>query len=259
MKKEKILGGALSATMFLVLVLSTFSPLTRAGSSVEQSQVASVGRGVERVWSDLPKEIASLPPGEREVPRGYEVDIEELRDLKRQPFAHFEDESPVIEEDAATLDPQPLAPNISRGFEGLDNLNQPDGYLHRPPDPIMAVGFNHVGVMVNSEFAFYTKDGTLVVETSFSSWWSDIYSGASTPFDPRIAYDHHADRWLMMALVKNYPDSWYLLSVSQTSDPTGAWWNYKLDGTLTYGGLTWADYPDLGFDGITDGAIYITS
>ena len=56
--------------------------------------------------------------------------------------------------------------------------------------------------------------------------------------------------------------SWYLVSVSKTSDPTGGWFNYKINGALIFNGLqTWADYPDVGFDRIpsSNGAIYFTS
>jgi hypothetical protein len=69
----------------------------------------------------------------------------------------------------------------------------------------------------------------------------------------------------MVALVATLAshESWVLLSVSQTDDPTGAWWNYRIDGALVHiGADTWADYPDLGFDGISPvagGAICITT
>ncbi len=229
-----------------------------------QTQKISVGAGVKTEWSPFRDRAIHTGQGGQISPRGHGIDLELLRRLKNQPFISF-DKQPTIEEDSSVsvLEPEPLAPNLSDSFEGPDNLNQPDGYLHRPPDPILAVGLNHIGVMVNSELAFYTKSGTLVREESFSSWWSNVYTGKGSPFDPRIIYDHHENRWIMVALVLEEPDAWYLLSVSQTSDPTGFWWNWKLDSTLNYGGEdTWADYPDIGFDGISSsdgGAIYLTT
>jgi hypothetical protein len=52
--------------------------------------------------------------------------------------------------------------------------------------------------------------------------------------------------------------SFYHLSVSQTSDPTGAWWNYDLNARLDGSTNTnfWADFPGLGYD---DNSIYLTS
>lgn len=227
-----------------------------------QSQEVSVGPGKERLWNDLPEEPIGTPQGGHVPPLGYEIAPELLEKLKSQEFVHVDD-LPTVEEDpvVSTLEPESLAPSLHDDFEGLDDLNQPDGYLHKPPDPHIAAGLNHIGVMVNSEFAFYTKTGTFVFERSFQNWWS---TGSDLPFDPRIAYDHHADRWLMVCLVKGAePTSQYLLSVSKGSNPTGGWWNWKLNGGLYYGGSnTWADYPDLGFDGIapaSDGAIYISS
>lgn len=230
-----------------------------------QSQAFSVGLGKERLWSDLPEETVTDLQAGHVPPLGYEIDPKLLQELKSQEFVPV-DELPTVEEDPAvsTLEPESLAPSLHDDFEGLDDLGQPDGYLHRPPDPHIAAGLNHIGVMVNSEFAFYTKAGTFVGEVSFKSWWSNVYTGTDLPFDPHITYDHHADRWLMVCLVKgSEPTSYYLLSVSQGSNPLGGWWNWRLNGGLYYGGSnTWADYPDLGFDGIapaSDGAIYISS
>jgi len=227
------------------------------------SEAVFVSPGAQRSWTDLSNAPVSANQMEHEPFMGYPVDALEVQKMKKHPFK-TSGNLPAIEEDSAvsTLGPEPLAPNLLSNFEGPDDAGQPDGYLHRPPDPILAVGLNHIGVMVNSEIAFYTKAGVLVNEKSFSWWWSNVYSGSSLPFDPRIAYDHYLNRWLMVTLVKESAASWYLLSVSQTSNPLGSWWNWKLDGKLTYGVDTWADYPDLGFDGITPasgGAIYITS
>jgi len=246
--------------------VSLMTALMPASASIQdtQSQAISVTSGVETSWSGLPKNGVNALPREHVPPMGYATDMATLQQLKTKPFISSGN-LPTVEMDSAvsTLEPQPLAPNLLSNFEGPDDLGQPDGFLHRPPDPHIAVGLDHVVVMVNSEFAIYTKAGVFVSETSFSAWWSNVYVG-SIPFDPRIAYDHYANRWLMVTLVRDAePNSWYLLSVSQTSNPTGLWWNWKLNGGLSYGGSnTWADYPDLGFDGIAagaGGAIYITS
>ena len=82
-----------------------------------------------------------------------------------------------------------------------------------------------------------------------------------SPFDPKVAYDHYVDRWIILALAYSRgsnPASSYLISVSQSADPTGNWNNFKLDATLngSQPSNTWADYPGLGFD---HEAIYLTS
>jgi len=227
------------------------------------TQKISSGPGVQKAWS-LSQDRTIHTKHERQISsRGHGIELELLRRLKRQPFTPSDNLS-TIEGDSSVsaLEPEPLAPDLSDSFEGLDNLNQP-GPIMRPPDPILAAGPNHIGVMVNSSIAFYTKTGTLIRSESLSSWWSNVYTGTGNPFDPRIIYDHHENRWIMVALVLEEPDAWYLLSVSKTSDPTDSWWSWKLDSTLNYGGEdTWGDYPDIGFDGISSsdgGAIYITT
>jgi hypothetical protein len=63
---------------------------------------------------------------------------------------------------------------------------------------------------------------------------------------------------LAVALGPTPTASVFLLSISQTSDATGPWWNYKLDATKDGSTPTnnWADYPSLGVD---SQALYLTA
>jgi hypothetical protein len=160
------------------------------------------------------------------------------------------------------ITPAPLAPNPVQSFTGVTDADQLDGFLHTPPDTNMAAGPSHVMTVVNSMFAIYSKAGTVISTSSLKSWFDNVCTNCSV-FDPRIEYDPGAARWIMMALYKDASSqSKILISVSQTSDPTGSWWNYSLNAVLNYSTEdTWADYPDVGFDGIpaaSGGAIYIT-
>jgi hypothetical protein len=170
-------------------------------------------------------------------------------------------------QDPAGATPQgsvtPSAPNSLLSFAGVDDSNTLDGFIYTPSDANIAVGPNHVVLVVNSLIAIYSKSGTLLSTSSASSWFSNVCSNCRGS-DPRIAYDPVAGRWVMTYLYKdNVSTSMIFLSVSQTSDPTGAWWNWSLAGAINYFGTnTWADYPDLGFDGISaanGGAVYITT
>src|SRR5205085_3968727 len=156
----------------------------------------------------------------------------------------------------------PLAPTLIQNFAGVSDADQLDGFLHTPPDPNMAVGPNHVMVVVNSLLAIYSKTGTQITKSSLQSWFDNVCPSCSV-FDPRIAYDSGASRWIMIGLyTDSTSQSKILVSISQTADPTGSWWNYSLDGVLNYSGEnTFADYPDVGFDGISaasGGAVYLT-
>jgi hypothetical protein len=271
--KSKYARARILLILYVILAASAYPTLFAQDVS---SQSASIGQGVATYPSEISDE--KLETTEQEPPLGYEIDVSMLQELKASPYTpsdyiptNEEDKEPASEfqssEDAAgaSSELQALAPNLLQNWEGPDNL-QPDGKVVKPPDPHIAAGLSHIGVAVNCEFAFYTKSGALAMEKSYSSWFSNVYTGPSLIFDPRIIYDHHENRWLLVALiVEGSPtfQSSYLLSVSMSSNPLGGWWNYRLSGLLTYGGvLTWADYPDLGYDGIpsgSGGAIYITS
>ena len=247
-----------------------------AGPSEE---VMSISAPVSMSTAQFPKvqTPALLQYGEEEEEDFIlsDIDPEVLRELKdptrAQPSAAESNTSLNYGAQIDRVDdksgPRPLAANSFINFEGPDNFSQPDGFLHKPPDGGMAAGQNHVVVSVNSLIAIYAKTGSLVYFNSLANWFS-LSCSVCKPFDPRVIYDPVAGRWIVMAVdgtnsTSNMSN--YLLSVSQTSDPTGAWWFYSLNGVLNYpptGENTWADFPHLGFDGIpasSGGAIYLTS
>jgi len=129
-----------------------------------------------------------------------------------------------------------------------------------PPDPVVAAGPQHLVSLVNRRIAFYTKTGNQLAEYYLSSWFNTGGPPNNPlPFDPRVIYDHYSGRFVVLAaLGASTSQAYYLVAVSQTSDPTGAWWKYTLDASVN--GVNhvnmWADYPDIGFDA---DAVYICS
>ncbi len=141
-------------------------------------------------------------------------------------------------------------------------VNEFQGAPHRnsiPPDPDIAVGPEYVVHVVNTYFRIYDKERNLLKDIPASTWYSSVY-GAANPFDPKVIYDHYANRWVMVWLDMNSSASegYYLISVSDDDNPLGTWYNWALpshvNGSTPSGG--WADYEGVGFD---DKAIYITS
>jgi hypothetical protein len=147
-----------------------------------------------------------------------------------------------------------LSPLVS--FPGLDYTGK------LPPDPIVAVGPNHLVAAVNSKFGIYSKSGSLLFQTQANSWFSNVLPNIATlggAFDPKVIYDPAAGRWILAYLATDdKTESWVLLSVSNTSDPTGGWCNIPLRGDRN--GNTpsgnWSDYEGLGLD---NQALYITT
>jgi hypothetical protein len=148
----------------------------------------------------------------------------------------------------------PAAPHFTPGFAGIAAT----GWL--PYDCALAVGQAHIMCAVNSSVAVFHRNGVQAFQKTLSAWFQSVLSAPATVFDPRLTYDSVAGRYILVAAANDNPNlkSWFLVSVSQSSDPTGSWWNYVLDATVdgVTGTSNWADYPGLGQDA---SAIYLTA
>lgn len=114
----------------------------------------------------------------------------------------------------ATIAPPP----ISVGFSSHSSLNL------SPADAAGAVSKTHVVAASNAGLVVHTRTGVPVAKLTLKQFWSaspqvvDIY-------DPRVAYDAVADRWIVVAL---RDANAVLLSVSASGDPVGAWTRYTI-------------------------------
>jgi hypothetical protein len=148
----------------------------------------------------------------------------------------------------------PAAATFGAGFAGIPAT----GWL--PYDCALAVGKDYVMCAVNSSVAAFNRSGTQAFQSRLSDWFKSVLPAAATVFDPRLIYDPAADKYILVAAANNNDNqqSWFLISVSQTGDPNGAWWSYILDATVDGSTQTnnWADYPGLGQDA---NAIYLTA
>lgn len=144
-------------------------------------------------------------------------------------------------------------PVVLQSFRGIPETNS------IPADPYIAAGPNHIIATVNTSFAIWTKDGRFIKQIRAADFFSPVLFGAS-PFDPKVSYDHFTNRWVMVWLDQDDASraGWYLIAVSDDSDPNGSWnlWamSSKLNGTTNSD--SWGDYQGVGFD---QSAIYLTS
>lgn len=140
-----------------------------------------------------------------------------------------------------TAAPTAAAPATTVNFEGVNNLN---GVL--PPDTNADVGPNHYVQWVNLSFAVYNRSGSVVYGPADGRTLWKGFGGACearNDGDPIALYDEHADRWLMTQFaLPNYPSGPYYqcIAVSQTGDPTGAYYRYQ----YSFNKLN--DYPKFG-------------
>ena len=158
------------------------------------------------------------------------------------------------------------APSLDTSFDGL-NFNQEaskSGYYHTPPDPIGAAGPTQVVSVVNTTIQWYTKSGVQQHSQGLASFFSALSPQAARIFDPKVIYDSHADRFVVVALEHEATSlgdaanaSRILVAVSNTSDPNAGWNVQAVSSKLTITGSdTWADYPGLAVD---SQAVYITT
>jgi hypothetical protein len=152
---------------------------------------------------------------------------------------------------------RPKGSTILAGFSGIDDTGA------RPPDPIIAAGPDHVVVAVNSAWAIYTKSGTKVFETTAFGWFlpvlTQVPNGDLFPYDPQVAYDPFRGRWILLYSATDLTsESFLLLSVSSSSDPTAPWYSWALPGDVNGASASsnLSDFPALAYD---DTAIYVAT
>ena len=195
---------------------------------------------VHPVKNDVSRELRNIKP----IPPSPGAEVREIPlhplDKPKGPKA------PLIED--RIMDPvvqdwpvEVTMPSTIRNFEGVSNVN---GVL--PPDTNGDVGPNHYIQMVNLSFAIWDKSGNLLYgPANNNTLWSGFGGLCETGNygDPIVLYDHLADRWIMSQFALNfYTDFHQCIAVSQTGDPTGAW--YRYDFLISNSKMN--DYPKIG-------------
>ena len=118
-----------------------------------------------------------------------------------------------------------LTPGLDLSFDATGN---PTGCgTCTPPDPNGDVGPNHYVNMVNAtKVAIYNKSGSLLSGPfNLSTLWSSSNCTANDG-DPVVVYDPMADRWLLSQFAS---PTHMCIAISQTADPTGAYYTYTFN------------------------------
>lgn len=131
-------------------------------------------------------------------------------------------------------------------FEGLSNQDNFNifGFRVNPPDPVGAVGPNHYVEMINLAVAVYDKTGNLLMgPADIGSLWAGFAVADCTDpsGDPIVLYDQFMDRWVLSQFTTAGPEFFNCIAISQTSDPTGAYYRYAFST-----GVNFPDYPKYG-------------
>ena len=165
--------------------------------------------------------------------------------------------------DAAVQAASPAAAaTIGGTIANFEGLNQDDNFnvLARrvnPPDPVGDVGPNHYVEMINLVFGVYSKTGTrLLGPVSLGALWEGfpIEDCTDEAGDPIVLYDQTTDRWLLTQFTNRGLNPatptlpfYNCVAVSQTGDPTGAYYRYAfITQPDPDGGFFFPDYPKYG-------------
>ncbi len=126
----------------------------------------------------------------------------------------------------------PAAPNslllISPSFNSIDfSTSACDCY---PPDVMMTAGGNYIFEMVNTNGAIYNSSGALLKSEGSLQSFFGVPAGTFMS-DPKVMFDNQSKRWFasIIANVKPPASNYSLyLAVSETSDPRGSWYIYRI-------------------------------
>jgi hypothetical protein len=121
-----------------------------------------------------------------------------------------------------------------------------------------AAGPNHLVSLLNSDFGVFNKTtGAVLEKIPLRSFWGSLGTAAGQPahfpFDTKVLYDTSSGRFFAMTLGgTSAPNSWILVAVSESSDPTGPWNKWAIDADRDDDAqqfINWADFPGFGLDG----------
>jgi hypothetical protein len=185
---------------------------------------------------DVSRPLRSIPPAAPVVRTGDEVENEIPRRVRTPGGPDGALQTPLTT-------PAPGMPSPLTSFPGAQNTN--NASLVFPPDPNGDVGPNNYIQVVNLTFTIFSKTGTKLLGPSpINTIWSGFGGLCQTnnDGDPIVLYDRMADRWLISQFAISSTSSHQCIAISQTNDPTGAWFRYD----FPYSNTVLNDYPKFG-------------
>jgi len=216
--------------------------------------VRGSGDAAERVVLDFDdlhdnKKLLGTSYGGLSWPRGtgdfeggvQEQEIDEVHPPQAPPGADVEETGPSAMVQESSVGGTGTAPNLSSSFGGPSIDDAGAGWI--PPDTCGAIGPDHFIAVVNQNLSVYDRDsGQRLINTGLRTFFN---SGNASAGDPRVAFDQHSGRWVILATDFG-TRLWF--AFSQTDDATGSW--FKTSITLSQGSDAnrWPDFPTLGVD-----------
>jgi hypothetical protein len=201
---------------------------------------------------DLPKRAAS--PAALSDPSAEPLEIRPDRGLVASGRGFTTDGALQTSAGPQAAAPSPSIAAPSSTFEGLSNQDNFNlyGFRVNPPDSMGAVGPYHFVELINLAFAVYDKSGNMLLgPLAVGDIWAGFAVNDCTDpsGDTVVLYDQLVDRWILTQFTTRGPQYYDCVAVSQSGDPTGAYYRYafktQADPDLP-GGTYFPDYPKYG-------------
>src|SRR3954453_8409354 len=220
---------------------------TGVSSSVAAAGTASPAAGPQVIDGNFQGEspaVASLPVLPVVQSPIHAREIESLRPAAAQSGA----KDPVVQGKKGA---GPISGPI-QNFDGIclpfgEPCALPSSCSCLPPDTNGEVGATQYVQMVNSDFAVFSKSGTVLRgATPINQLWANTDGECKThnDGDPVVLYDQLANRWLLSQFIATPADNeeyGQCIAVSTTNDATGSYYLYEF-----HFGRTFHDYEKLG-------------
>jgi hypothetical protein len=247
-RSEKGLGKMRARQLSIVVVLLIVVGVGEASTATARAGTARFQKVSTAVAFDKSPALRALPrtPKASTRPSPGADEIRAERGPNANGAAYRGDGALQTTQLAGTPQTATTALSPTGSFEGLNNEDNATLFGRRvnPPDPVGAVGPNHYVEMVNLVFAVYDKQGTRLAGPFLLG---SLFQGFAVPDcaknagDPIVLYDRKADRWLLTQFTSAGPIFYNCVAVSQTPDPTGAYFRYAFSS-----GNFFPDYPKYG-------------
>ncbi len=121
-----------------------------------------------------------------------------------------------------------------------------------PPDVHGGVDSLYAITAINSSVTIQNRYTHAVISSvTIDAFWAsvEVHGTSGASYDPRVHYDPHYKRWIMIAdCYGQSANSQLNIAVSATSNPTGTWHMYRLPVGSSSGSGKWLDFPCVGFN-----------
>jgi len=123
-----------------------------------------------------------------------------------------------------------------------------------PAVPDMAVGPDHIVAVSNDGIRFFTKDGIMTYDNTFSGKYG-FFPNGGTPWGPRALFDPHTNRFIVAAYYSYAVHDFISVAISDDEDPNGTWHLHTFGVDAVGDTVLWDGHrPSLGVDA---GTIYV--